>query len=135
MNQPTDLAAVNSEYKYGFTTDIETDAIPKGLNEDVIRTISARKKEPDFMLQFRLKAYKKWLTMKEPHWQNFDYPKIDYQDIVFFSAPKLKKQYQSLDEVDPILLETYAKLGIPLEEQKQLEAKYQEGKIKGKSCQ
>lgn len=120
MNQSLETVAGSGEYKYGFTTEIETDAIPKGLNEDVIRTISARKKEPDFMLQFRLKAYKKWLTMKEPNWQNFEYPKIDFQDIVYFSAPKLKKQYQSLDEVDPILLETYAKLGIPLEEQKQL---------------
>jgi Fe-S cluster assembly protein SufB len=120
MNQPSDLAAINGEYKYGFTTEIETESLPKGLSENVIRTISARKKEPEFMLQFRLKAYKKWLTMKEPNWQQFKYPKIDYQDIVYFSAPKLKKQYQSLDEVDPILLETYAKLGIPLEEQKQL---------------
>ena len=120
MNQPSDLAAINGEYKYGFTTEIETESLPKGLSEDVIRTISARKKEPEFMLQFRLKAYKKWLTMKEPNWQQFNYPKINYQDIVYFSAPKLKKQYESLDEVDPILLETYAKLGIPLEEQKQL---------------
>ncbi len=120
MNKPAEFSAINNEYKYGFTTDIETDSLPKGLSEDVIRKISAKKKEPEFMLQFRLKAYKKWLTMKEPNWQNFDYPKIDYQDIVYFSAPKLKKEYQSLDEVDPILLETYAKLGIPLEEQKQL---------------
>lgn len=120
MNKPAEFSAINNEYKYGFTTDIETDSLPKGLSEDVIRKISAKKKEPEFMLQFRLKAYKKWLTMKEPNWQNFDYPKINYQDIVYFSAPKLKKEYQSLDEVDPILLETYAKLGIPLEEQKQL---------------
>lgn len=120
MNKPAEFSAINNEYKYGFTTDIETDSLPKGLSEDVIRKISTKKKEPEFMLQFRLKAYKKWLTMKEPNWQNFDYPKIDYQDIVYFSAPKLKKEYQSLDEVDPILLETYAKLGIPLEEQKQL---------------
>lgn len=120
MSQPSEIAAVSGEYKYGFTTDIETDSLPKGLNENIIRTISARKKEPAFMLEFRLKAYKKWLTMKEPNWQNFEYPKIDYQDIVYYSAPKLKKQYQSLEEVDPILLETYAKLGIPLEEQKQL---------------
>jgi len=120
MNKPAEFSAINNEYKYGFTTEIETDSLPKGLSEEVIRQISAKKKEPDFMLQFRLKAYKKWQTMKEPNWQNFEYPKINYQDIVYFSAPKLKKQYQSLEEVDPILLETYAKLGIPLEEQKQL---------------
>lgn len=120
MNKPAEFSAINNEYKYGFTTEIETDSLPKGLSEEVIRQISAKKKEPEFMLEFRLKAYKKWQTMKEPNWQNFEYPKINYQDIVYFSAPKLKKQYQSLEEVDPILLETYAKLGIPLEEQKQL---------------
>ncbi len=104
MNKPAEFSAINNEYKYGFTTEIETYSLPKGLSEEVIRQISAKKKEPDFMLQFRLKAYKKWQTMKEPNWQNFEYPKINYQDIVYFSAPKLKKQYQSLEEVDPILL-------------------------------
>ncbi len=108
------------EYKYGFTTDIDTETLPKGLNEDVIRAISKKKKEPQFMLDFRLKAYRKWLTMKEPAWPNVHYPKIDFQDISYYSAPKPKKKLQSLDEVDPELLRTFEKLGIPLEEQKRL---------------
>ena len=107
----------NQEYKYGFITDIEADAIPKGLNEDVIRLISQKKGEPDFMLQWRLKAYRHWLTMTEPRWPNVKYAEIDYQDIVYYSAPKRKK-LSSLEEVDPELLKTYEKLGIPLDEQK-----------------
>jgi Fe-S cluster assembly protein SufB len=108
------------DYKYGFVTDIEADSVPPGLNEDVIRHISAKKSEPAFLLDWRLKAYRHWLTMTEPKWHNLHYPPIDYQAIVYYSAPKQKKQHDSLDEVDPKLLETYEKLGIPLEEQKML---------------
>src|SRR5712692_7684763 len=111
----------NRQYKYGFVTDIEADAVPRGLNEDVIRLISAKKNEPEFMLEWRLKAYRHWLTMKEPRWQNVRYPPIDYQDIVYYSAPKPKGEGpKSLDEVDPELLKAFGKLGIPLEEQKML---------------
>jgi Fe-S cluster assembly protein SufB len=108
------------EYKFGFVTDIEADVFPKGLNEDVIRALSAKKKEPKFMLDFRLKAYEKWLTMKEPDWQYCKYTPIDYQDISYYAAPKQKKKLDSLDEVDPELLRTFEKLGIPLDEQKTL---------------
>jgi len=108
------------EYEHGFVTPIEEDAVPRGLTEDTIRLISAKKDEPDFMLQWRLKAFRHWLTMKEPAWQNVRYPPIDYQDIIYYSAPKKKALLQSLDEVDPEILKTYAKLGIPLEEQKLL---------------
>src|SRR5688500_4569060 len=111
---------VTREYQYGFVTDIETDTIPKGLNEDVIRLISAKKSEPAFMLEWRLKAYRRWLTMREPHWANVKYPEIDYQDLSYYSAPKAAKTLQSLDEVDPELLRTYEKLGISLNEQKHL---------------
>jgi Fe-S cluster assembly protein SufB len=111
---------VNREYKYGFVTDIETDVTPKGLNEDVIRLISAKKNEPPFMLEWRLKAYRRWLEMTEPHWPNVTYPKIDYQDLSYYAAPKNNKPLGSLDDVDPKLLETYKKLGIPLSEQKML---------------
>lgn len=105
------------KYKYGFSTEIETDLVPAGLNEDVIRLISEKKKEPEFMLQWRLKAYQYWLKMKEPTWQNVHYPKIDYQDIHYYAAPKSKEDRpKSLDEVDPELLATYEKLGIPLHE-------------------
>jgi Fe-S cluster assembly protein SufB len=104
------------EYRYGFVTKIEADSVPPGLNEEVIRTISAKKEEPEFMLEWRLKAYRHWLTMKEPTWAKVHYPKIDYQEIVYYSAPKLKKAPKSLDEVDPELLKTYEKLGIPLHE-------------------
>lgn len=110
----------NSEYKYGFVTEIESDSAPKGLNEDTIRLISAKKEEPEWMTQWRLKAYRHWLTMKEPKWQNVSYPPIDYQDIVYYSAPKQKKKLESMDEVDPELIKTFEKLGIPLEEQKLL---------------
>ncbi len=109
-----------SEYKYGFVTDIESDSIPKGLNEEVIRLISEKKNEPEWMLEFRLKAFAHWKTMKNPNWAMLKIPEIDYQDIVYYSAPKQKKQLNSLDEVDPELLDTFNKLGIPLEEQKLL---------------
>jgi Fe-S cluster assembly protein SufB len=111
---------VNREYRYGFVTDIESDVTPKGLNEDVIRLISAKKKEPAFMLEWRLKAYRGWLKMSEPHWPNVTYPPIDYQGLSYYAAPKSTKPLGSLDEVDPKLLETYQKLGIPLTEQKML---------------
>ncbi|MEO1127074.1 MAG: Fe-S cluster assembly protein SufB [Cyanobacteria bacterium J06639_16] len=112
---------VSQPYKYGFVTDIESDAIARGLNEDVVRAISAKKNEPEFMLEFRLKAYRKWLTMAEPTWPNVNYPPIDYQNIVYYSAPKqAKEKLGSLDQVDPTLLDTFEKLGIPLSEQKRL---------------
>ena len=107
-----------SEYKYGFVTDIDTDVIPQGLNEDVIRLISAKKHEPEWLLEFRLKAYRHWLTLKMPEWAHLDIPPIDYQAISYYAAPKKKEGPKSLDEVDPQLLETFDKLGIPLEEQK-----------------
>ncbi|UCH66538.1 MAG: Fe-S cluster assembly protein SufB [Ignavibacterium sp.] len=110
----------NQEYKYGFVTDIEADSLPKGLNEDIIKQVSAKKGEPEFMLEWRLKAYRHWLTMEEPTWPNVNYPPVDYQDIVYYSAPKKQPQLESLDEVDPELLKTYEKLGISLEEQKRL---------------
>ncbi len=106
-----------ADYKYGFVTDIESESVPPGLNEDIVRAISARKHEPDWLTEWRLKAYRHWLTMREPTWANVHYPPIDYQSIVYYSAPKQRSGPQSLDEVDPKLLETYRKLGIPLEEQ------------------
>ena len=109
-----------SDYKYGFITDVETDSLPKGLNEEVIRAISAKKEEPPYMLEFRLKAYRKWLEMREPHWSNVNYPPIDYQDICYYSAPKKKPALNSLYEVDPEVLKTFERLGIPLDEQKRL---------------
>jgi Fe-S cluster assembly protein SufB len=109
------------EYKWGFVTDIESDAIPRGLNEDIIRLISSKKREPEWMLEWRLKAYRHWLTMKEPTWANVHYPPIDYQGIIYYAAPKSKNDApKSLDEVDPELLKTYEKLGIPLKEQELL---------------
>jgi Fe-S cluster assembly protein SufB len=108
------------EYKYGFFTDIEAETLPPGLNEDVIRAISAKKLEPEWLLDFRLKAYRAWLTMREPTWHNVHYDPIDYQAISYYSAPKKKPQLESLDEVDPELRNTFEKLGIPLEEQKLL---------------
>jgi Fe-S cluster assembly protein SufB len=110
----------SGDYKFGFITDIETDMAPKGLNEDIIRFISAKKNEPEFMLEFRLKAYRYWLTMKMPEWANLKIPPIDFQEIIFYAAPKKKKQLAGLDEVDPELLDTFNKLGISLEEQKKL---------------
>jgi Fe-S cluster assembly protein SufB len=111
----------NREYKYGFVTDIETETIPKGLSEDTVRLISAKKNEPEWMLEFRLKAYRNWLKMEEPnYWANIDYPQIDYQEITYHSEPKKKVTKESLDEVDPELLKTFEKLGIPITEQKML---------------
>lgn len=110
----------NQEYKYGFTTDIEMDIAPKGLTEDTVRMISAKKEEPEWLLEWRLKAFRHFQKMKAPAWQNFEYPEVDFQDISYYAAPKPKKQLNSLDEVDPELLETFAKLGIPLDEQKVL---------------
>ena len=105
------------KYKYGFTTDIESEYAPKGLNEDIVRFISNKKNEPAWMLEARLEAYRRWLQMEEPTWAKVDYPKIDFQDLYYYAAPKSVTAPKSLDEVDPKLLETYAKLGIPLKEQ------------------
>ena len=107
---------VNQPYKHGFVTDIESDVAPKGLNEDTIRLISAKKNEPEWLLSFRLDAYRKWVTMSEPDWQNVHYSKIDYQDISYYSAPKTKNKLASMDEVDPELLRTFEKLGVPMHE-------------------
>jgi Fe-S cluster assembly protein SufB len=112
---------VKKEYQYGFITDIEAESAPPGLNEEIVRFISLKKQEPEWLLEWRLKAYRHWLTMKEPHWPHVQYPPIDYRDIVFYSAPKAPKNApKSLDEVDPKLLETYEKLGIPLRERSRL---------------
>lgn len=111
---------LDDKYQYGFTTDIEVDQLPPGLNEVVIQKISAKKNEPAWLLDWRLKAYKKWLTMREPEWAYLNYPRVDYQAISYYSAPKQKQKLASLDEVDPKLLETYEKLGIPITEQKRL---------------
>ena len=108
------------EYEYGWTIDIEADSAPMGLNEDIVRFISAKKNEPDWLLEWRLKAYRHWLTLEEPKWPNVTYPKINYQDIIYYSAPKQKVNPESLDEIDPELIETFNKLGINLEEQKRL---------------
>ena len=108
------------KYKYGFVTDIEMETAPKGLNEDIIRFISAKKEEPDWLLEWRLKAYRHWLTMEEPDWAKVGYDKIDYQDLHYYAAPKNIDRPKSLDEVDPELLKTYEKLGIPLKEQELL---------------
>nr|WDB00629.1 putative ABC transporter [Cavernulicola chilensis] len=111
---------VNQPYKYGFKTDIESEQFPKGVNEDIIRLISSKKNEPEFMLNFRLKAYKIWKRMSPPTWAHVKYPDIDYNDILYYAAPKTKKQLKSLDDADPELLKTFEKLGIPLSEQKRL---------------
>ncbi|WP_039356179.1 Fe-S cluster assembly protein SufB [Candidatus Protochlamydia amoebophila] len=110
----------SSDYKYGFVTEIETESLPKGLNEETIRAISAKKNEPAFLLEFRLKAYQRWLESEEPIWANVNYPKIDYQDITYYSAPKKKPVLNDLSEVDPEIIKTFERLGIPLEEQKRL---------------
>jgi Fe-S cluster assembly protein SufB len=110
----------NREYQHGFTTDVDVDTVPRGLNEEIIRTISAKKQEPDWLLQWRLKAYRHWLTMKEPRWPNVHYPPVNFQDVIYYAAPKQKKQLNSLDEVDPELRRTFEKLGISLDEQKRL---------------
>ena len=119
QNSVSDILEDNT-YKFGFTTDVESETFAKGLDEDVVRAISKKKKEPAFMLDFRLKAFAKWKTMKAPKWPNVQYPPIDFQDISYYSAPKKKKQLQSLDEVDPEVMRTFEKLGIPLDEQKKL---------------
>lgn len=112
---------INSEYKYGFVTDIETDTFAKGLNENVVRALSSKKNEPEWLLEFRLKAYRHWLTMKAPdNWAHLHYPDINFQEIIYYSAPKKMPELNSLDEVDPELLKTFEKLGISLEEQKRL---------------
>ncbi|MBI5429871.1 MAG: Fe-S cluster assembly protein SufB [Nitrosomonadales bacterium] len=111
---------VNQPYKHGFVTDIETESVPKGLSEDVIRLISKKKNEPEWLLEFRLSAYRHWLTMEEPAWANVSYPRIDFQDIIYFTQPKPKKQLASMDEVDPELRRTFEKLGVPLHEQKMM---------------
>lgn len=111
---------IESEYKWGFTTNIDTESAPKGLNEDIIHFISAKKKEPEWMLEYRLKAYKLWQNMTEPNWAHVSYPKPNFQDIIYYSAPKVKPTLESLDQVDPELLKTFEKLGISLEEQKRL---------------
>ena len=105
----------NKDYEWGFVTDVEADALPPGLSEEVVRLISAKKNEPDWLLEFRLKAYRHWLTLEEPDWQNVGYAKPDYDNIIYYSAPKPKKVLNSLDEVDPEILATFEKLGISLE--------------------
>ncbi|GMU89218.1 MAG: Fe-S cluster assembly protein SufB [Chlorobiota bacterium] len=118
INEIEELA--NQEYKYGFVTEIDSDTFKPGLNEDVIRALSEKKEEPEWMLEWRLKAYRQWLKMYEPQWPNVDYPPVDFQEISYYSAPKQKKKLNSLDEVDPEILSAFEKLGIPLEEQKLL---------------
>ncbi len=119
MSQSSELG--NTDYKYGFETAIETDSVRKGLNEDIIRLISSKKNEPDFMLEYRLKAFRHWLTLEEPTWANVQYPKIDFQDICYYSAPKQQEaKPESLDQLDPELLKTFERLGIPLQEQKRI---------------
>jgi Fe-S cluster assembly protein SufB len=122
MSEEVDIIdqVVSQEYKYGFSTSIEMETAPKGVNEDIVRFISAKKNEPEWMLEYRLKAFRYWQKMEEPNWQNFKYPKIDYQDIIYYAAPKEKKKLNSLDEVDPELIKTFEKLGISLSEQKRL---------------
>ena len=107
----------NGEYKYGFVTDIDTETIPRGLSEEVVRMISAKKGEPEWMTEFRLKSYRHWLTMTMPRWPHLDLPEIDFQDIIYYAAPKQKPKLSSMDEVDPELKATFDKLGVPLEEQ------------------
>ena len=120
----TDTMTIESlatqDYKYGFVTDIESESLPPGLSEDVVRYISAKKNEPEWLLEWRLKAYRHWLTLEEPHWANAPYEPIDYQQTIYYSAPKPKVVLDSLDEVDPELLDTFNKLGISLDEQKRL---------------
>ena len=110
----------NQDYKFGFVTDVETETIPVGLNEDIIRLISSKKEEPEWLLDYRLNAYKTWLTMSEPDWAHVRYKKPEFQKITYYAAPKQTKKYESWDDVDPEMKETMAKLGISLEEQKRL---------------
>jgi Fe-S cluster assembly protein SufB len=120
MSNPDPYSRASNEYKYGFSTEVETDSLPKGLNEGIIRAISAKKGEPDFLLEFRLKAYKKWLEAEEPDWANVRHAPIDYQNITYYSAPKKKPVLNSLDEVDPEVRRTFERLGIPVDEQMRL---------------
>src|SRR3989337_577651 len=121
MASKTEVQALTSqEYKHGFITDIDEELAPKGLNEDIVRLISSKKEEPEWLLEWRLKAYRHWLTMTEPTWANVHHPPIDYQRIIYYSAPKQKEGPKSLDEIDPELRKTYEKLGISLEEQGRL---------------
>jgi len=123
MNEQDEILEkqIGGEYKYGWSSDIEMDTAPKGLSEEIVRFISKKKNEPEWLLEFRLKAYRNWLKMEEPkHWAHLDYPKIDFQNIIYYAAPKARKELKSLDEVDPELLRTFEKLGISLEEQKRL---------------
>lgn len=120
-NQNTNLnQLISTPYKYGFTTNVESEEFPRGINENTIRLISQKKQEPDFMLSFRLKAYKRWKKLSAPKWSSITYPQINYDEILYYAAPKQKKQLKSLDEVDPEILATFEKLGIPLNEQKRL---------------
>lgn len=114
------VAEITGDYKYGFVTDVDMEMAPKGLSEDIVRFISAKKEEPEWLLDWRLKAYRAWLKMEEPDWAKVSYPKIDYDDIYYYAAPKSQDKPKSLDEVDPELLRTYEKLGIPLAEQEVL---------------
>lgn len=121
MSEQNDILEqhINKDYEWGFITDIDSDTFAKGLNEEVVKALSKKKNEPEWLLEFRLKAYRHWLTMKEPdNWAHIPYPKINFQDISYYSAPKKKPELKSLDEVDPELLKTFEKLGISLEEQK-----------------
>ena len=120
MNEKQTAQELGGEYKYGFATDVEVDTVPKGLTEEIIRTISAKKDEPEFLLDFRLKAFEWWLEQKEPTWANLHYPPIDFQNIRYYSAPKTTPKLESLDEVEPEVLKTFERLGIPLDEQKRL---------------
>jgi len=110
----------SGDYKYGFYSDIEMDKIPKGLNEDTVRIISEKKGEPEWLLEFRLKSFRHWLSMKMPEWAHLEIPEIDYQDIIYYAAPRQNKTLESIDDIDPELKRTFDKLGIPLEEQKHL---------------
>ncbi|MFN0064788.1 MAG: Fe-S cluster assembly protein SufB [Chlamydiales bacterium] len=120
MVSTEEILEERAEYKYGFVTEVESERLPKGLSEETVRAISEKKKEPLFLLEFRLKAYRKWLEMEEPNWANIHHPPIDYQNIIYYSAPKKKAQLGSLDEVDPEVLATFERLGIPVDEQKRL---------------
>jgi len=120
MTDDTLEQVTKREYRYGFVTDVEMETIPKGLSEDIVRMISAKKEEPEWLLEWRLKAYRHWLTMREPRWANLRYPTIDYQNLYYYAAPKMKAKPKSLDEIDPEIRRTYEKLGIPLAEQERL---------------
>ena len=122
MTKPVlkNIDAVSEDYKYGFVTDVDTHILERGLNEEVVREISRLKGEPDWLLDFRLRAYRHWLTLTPPHWAHLDIPEIDFQALSYYAAPRQKEGPKSLEEVDPKLLDTFNRLGIPLEEQKQL---------------